>query len=67
MTVDAQGLDKPTERDLCFTRADLRDVVPQDNDHLVISLITAARRVHQVLVDQGSSADVLLWSTFNKL
>jgi len=55
------------ESDLVFTRADLRDVVPHDNDPVVISVVTAGRKVHRVLVDQGSSADVMFWSTFNKL
>ena len=50
-----------------FTRADLRDVVPHDNDPVVISVVTAGRRVHRVLVDQGSSADAMFWTTFNKL
>jgi len=50
-----------------FTRADLRDVVPHDNDPVVISVVTAGRKVHRVLVNQGSSADVMFWSTFNKL
>ena len=50
-----------------FTKADLRDFVPQDNDPVVISDVTAGRRVHRVLVDQGSSVDVMFWSTFNKL
>ena len=50
-----------------FTRTDLQDVVPHDNDPVVISVITAGRKVHRVLVDQGSSADVMFWSTFNKL
>ncbi|XP_068466383.1 uncharacterized protein [Phaseolus vulgaris] len=47
--------------------ADLQDVVPHDNDPVVISVVTAGRKVHRVLVDQGSSADVMFWSTFNKL
>ncbi|XP_068501465.1 uncharacterized protein [Phaseolus vulgaris] len=59
--------DDPWESDLVFTRADLRDVVPHDNDPVVISVVTAGRKVHRVLVDQGSSADVMFWSTFNKL
>jgi len=57
----------PWESDLVFTRVDLRDVVPHDNDPVVISVVTAGRKVHRVLVDQGSSADVMFWSTFNKL
>ena len=49
-----------------FRRADLLDVVPHDNDPVVISVVTAGRKVHRVLVDQGSSVDVMFWSTFNK-
>ncbi|XP_068475010.1 uncharacterized protein [Phaseolus vulgaris] len=41
----------PWESDLVFTRADLRDVVPHDNDPVVISVVTAGRKVHRVLVD----------------
>ena len=59
--------DDPWESDLVFTRADLRDVVPHDNDPVVISIVTTRRKVHTVLVDQGNSADVIFWSTFNKL
>jgi len=59
--------DDPWESDLVFTRANLRDVVPHDNDPVVISIVTAGRKVHKVLVDQGSSADVMFRSTFNKL
>jgi len=53
--------------DLVFTKTNLRDVVPHDNDPVVISVVTACRKVHRVLVDQGSSTDVMFWSTFNKL
>ncbi|XP_068475004.1 uncharacterized protein [Phaseolus vulgaris] len=64
----AEGFpDDSWESDLVFTRADLRDVVPHDNDPVVISIVTAGRKVHRVLVDQGSFADVMFWSTFYKL
>ena len=66
-SVAKEFLDDSWELDLVFTRADLRDVVPHDNDPVVISVVTAGRKVHRVLVDQGSSADVMFWSTFNKL
>ncbi|XP_068504476.1 uncharacterized protein [Phaseolus vulgaris] len=35
----------PRESDLVFTRADLQDVVPHDNDPVVISVVTAGRKV----------------------
>jgi len=57
----------PWESDLVFRRADLLDVVPHDNDPVVISVVTAGRKVHRVLVNQGSSAVVMFLSTFNKL
>jgi len=59
--------DHSLDVDITFTKEDLRDVVPHDNDPIVVSLITAGRKVHRVLVDQGSSADVMFWPTFTKL
>ena len=65
--VEVHGADHTPDVDLVFTKADCQDVIPHDNDPVVISLVTAGRRVHRVLVDQGSSTDVMFWSTFNKL
>ncbi|XP_068498362.1 uncharacterized protein [Phaseolus vulgaris] len=59
--------DHSPDVDITFTKEDLRDVVPHDNDPIVISLVTAERTVHRVLVDQGSSADVMFWPTFKRL
>ena len=59
--------DHSPDVDITFTKGDLRDVVPHDNDPIVISLVTAGRTVHRVLVDQGSSTDVMFWPTFEKL
>ena len=67
LSVEEQAADDLLDVDLTFTRDDLRDVVPHDNDPVVISIVTVGRRVHRVLVDQGSLADVMFWSTFNKL
>ena len=66
MTVDMFE-DHSPDVDITFTKEDLRDVVPHDKDHIVISLVTAERKVHRVLVDQGSSADVMFWPTFTQL
>ena len=51
LKVEEGGSDDPWESDPVFTRADLRDVVPHDNDPVVISIVTAGRKVHRVLVD----------------
>ena len=59
MAVEAREPDPSSEPDRYFTKADLQDVVPHDNDPVVISVVTVRRRVHRVLVDQGSSADVM--------
>jgi len=67
MTVEVQGSDLTLEPNLVFTKTDLRDVVPQNNYPVVISVVTSGRKIHRVLVDQRSSVNVMLWSTFNKL
>ncbi|XP_068504339.1 uncharacterized protein [Phaseolus vulgaris] len=67
MSVEAQRTDDAFDVDLVFTKADLEEVVPHDNDPIMISAVTAGRKVHRVLVDQGSSTDVMFWTTFNKL
>ena len=59
--------DHSPDVDITFTKEDLRDVVPHDNDPIVVSLVTTGRKVHRVLVDQGSSVDVMFWPTFTKL
>jgi len=51
MSVGAQVVDDVLDVDLAFTKADLRDIIPHDNDHVVISVVTAGRKVHRVLVD----------------
>ena len=65
--MEGQSSDQTPESDLVFTRTDLQDVVPHDNEPVVISMVTTGRKVHRVLVYQGSSVDVMFWSTFNKL
>jgi len=50
-SVAEQGPDGSLDVDLSFTMADLRDVVPHDNDPVVISIVTAGRKVHRMLVD----------------
>jgi len=67
MSLDARRPDHPPERDFCFTSSDLEDVVPHEDDPVVISFVTMGRKVHKVLIDQGSSTDVMFWTMFNSL
>ena len=67
LSVEAQRTNDAFDVGLIFTKADLEDVIPHDNDPVVISAVTAGMKVHRVLVDQGSSADVMFLTTFNKL
>jgi len=67
MAVVVQQVDQSPDVDLVFTKVDLQDVIPHDNDPVVISLVTVGRKVHRVLVDQGSSIDVMFLTTFNQL
>jgi len=46
MTVEVQEADQALNITLVFTKANLRDVVPHDNDLVVISVVTAERKVH---------------------
>jgi len=43
-SVAEEGSDDQWELDFVFTRADLRDVVPHDNDPVVISVFTSSTR-----------------------
>ena len=42
-------------------------MVPHEDDPVVISVVTVGRKVHRILIDQGSSTDVMFWVTFNNL
>ena len=65
--MEVHEADQTPDVDLIFTKADRQDIIPHDNDPVVILVVTTGRRVHRVLINQGNSADVMFWSTFNKL
>jgi len=67
MSLEARGHDDMPDPDLYFTKADLVGVVPHDNEPVVISVVMVERKLHWALIDQGSSADVMFWSTFVNL
>ncbi|KAJ1391913.1 Retrotransposon gag domain [Sesbania bispinosa] len=52
---------------IAFTNEDFRGIQPHQDDPMVIDVLMAKYRVQRVLIDQGSSADVLYWSAFEKL
>jgi len=58
-------MDKPRQApDITFSNDDLKGVIPHEDDPIVVSVIMMGKNVHRVLIDQGSSADVMFWSTF---
>jgi len=42
-------------------------MVPHEDDSVVIFVVIMGMRVHKVLIDQGSSADVMYSGTFSSL
>jgi len=59
MSLEARKPDHPPEPTLCFTSSNLEDVVPHEDDPVMISVVTVGRKVHKVLIDQESSTDVM--------
>ncbi|RDY06168.1 hypothetical protein CR513_09888, partial [Mucuna pruriens] len=59
----------PYLRDLviCLSNEDYEGIPPHQDDPMVISLIVANYKIERALIDQGSSANVHYWSTFQKL
>ncbi|XP_015956378.1 uncharacterized protein LOC107480729 [Arachis duranensis] len=57
----------PEVPDITFTSKDLHNKTPNLDDLVVISVTTADLLVWKVLLDQGSSADVMFLSTFKKM
>jgi len=39
-------------------------VVPYEDDPIVLLVIMMGRNVHTILIDQGSSENVMFWNTF---
>jgi len=51
ISLDTRRPDRPLEPTLCFTSFELEDVVPHEDDPMVIYVVTVGRKVHRVLVD----------------
>jgi len=52
---------------ITFTNADFKGIDPFQYDPIVITVEVENFSIMKILVDQGSSVDVLYWSTFKKL
>jgi len=59
MSLDTRRYDRPVEPSLYFTSSNLEDVFPHENDPVVIFVVTVGRKVHRVLINQGSLVDVM--------
>ena len=52
---------------LSFSKEDARGVVMPYDDALVVTLTVANHAIHRILVDNGSSADILYWPVFQQM
>ncbi|XP_072074217.1 uncharacterized protein [Arachis hypogaea] len=59
--------DVPDLSTISFTKEDAQGMTPSHDHPVVITMILANANLHRTLIDQGSSADILLKSAFNKL
>jgi len=67
LSLEAKRPDHLPKATLCFASSDPKDVVHHENDPMVTFVVTVGRKVHKVLIDQGSLADVMFWGTFTSL
>ena len=60
-------VDSVSQLTLSFSNLDLLEHRPSDDDPVVITSMIHSYKVHQIFVDQGSSADIMFWNPFDKL
>jgi hypothetical protein len=60
-------LQKKDSMILEFLEEDAKEVSMPHDDALVVTVTVANHIVHRVLVDNGSSADILYWTIFQQL
>ena len=56
-----------TSQDICFSEEDARGVKQPHDDPLVIMILIEGFNTRRVLVDNGSSADIIYLSAFQQL
>ena len=52
---------------ITFSDSDLEGCQHPHDDPLVVHVIVANKTIHRVLIDNGSSADIIFASTFDKM
>ncbi|RDX58138.1 hypothetical protein CR513_62566, partial [Mucuna pruriens] len=52
---------------IAFGKKDMWSEPPRHDEPMVISIVVAEYKVGRVLIDQGSSANILYWSMYKKL
>ena len=52
---------------ITFSDSDLEGCQHPHDDHLVVRVVVANKTVHRVLVDNGSSIDIIFASAFDKM
>ncbi|KAL2248305.1 UNVERIFIED_CONTAM: Transposon Ty3-G Gag-Pol polyprotein [Sesamum indicum] len=67
MITDRQIMNVSPEVDITFGAQDLKEKMGDDNDPMVIKMDIANFTVHKVLVDNGSSADIILREVLTKM
>jgi len=50
-----------------FSTADMTGVVPYEDNPIILSVVLMGRNVHQELINQESSVDVMFWDKFSGL
>ncbi|XP_059441975.1 uncharacterized protein LOC132174318 [Corylus avellana] len=56
-----------TRMAISFSEEDERGVIFPHDDALIVTLMVANHKIHRVLVDNGSSADILYWPVFKQM
>ena len=52
---------------LSFSEEDARGVIMPHDDALVVTMTVANHAIHGILVDNGSSVDILYWTVFQQM
>ena len=68
-TLEVQAMSKSPRLDttITFLDSDMEGCQHPHDDHLVIRSIVANKTMHRVLIDNGSSADIIFESAFDKM